>query len=447
MSAPTGSLPFWKEYPERDNEWVRQYPTKQGPLTEEEVFFKEPMGFYAHIPFCNRLCFSCPYIKHQTDRSITQRYVDALKAEISNYAARPYVKDREIVVGYIGGGTPTALSSEQLAELLMHMRAELDMRKCTEISLETTPVDISEQKAAVLLAHGVNRLSLGVQTFVDQELEDIGRPRDAQLIVNAVKMLQKVGVPRLNIDLMHGLNGQTMESWDYSLQTAIDLGVSSVSFYTYMEFAQVSTKRRKLPAVPSTEIVDEMFMYAAEKLTAAGYEGYFGDCFALPGQRPNYGSQTWTEEYPIIPLGPTATGHMRDHWYFNEPDLERYMEIVHSGRLPIAMGKHITREENLRRAMVLGIKSSRVEREHYRRQHGVDFVDLFGAEICDLEEKGLVRLTDEALEVVGPKGWYFLDNISKAFFSPEYRRYPQHLGSNIGSFMIAAKRPLREMAR
>lgn len=429
------SLPFWKEYPERDSEWVRQYPTKHMAVREEDVFTTSPMGIYVHIPFCNRLCFSCPYIKHQTDSGITQRYLDALKMEISNYARRPYVQEHTITLGYIGGGTPTSFSAKQLGELLDHLFGELPMNPDVELSIETTPVDISDKKARVLIDKGVRRISLGVQTFVKQELEDIGRPGDPQLVIDAIKLVQDAGFQNVNIDLMHGLNGQTMESWEYSLDTAIDLGVTCVSFYTYMEFAQVSTKRRKLPPVPPQQVIDDMFLMAAEKLTQHGFVGYFGDCFAKPGYQPRYGHLSWSEDIPIIPLGPTATGHLRKHWYFNEPDLERYIEIVSSGRLPISMGKYISKEESIRRAMVLGVKASRIDRNRFKEIHGVDFVQMFRSEIEDLERKGLVKLTDSGLEVVGPKGWFYLDNISKTFYSEEFRRFPQHLGADITPFL------------
>jgi oxygen-independent coproporphyrinogen-3 oxidase len=428
-------LPFWKEYPERDSEWVRQYPTKHLSVQEEEVFPKAPMGIYVHIPFCNRLCFSCPYIKHQTDSGITQRYLDALKREISNYAARPYVKDHQITLGYIGGGTPTSFSAKQLAEMMDHLFSELNMSADVELSIETTPVDITEKKARVLLEKGVKRISLGVQTFVKQELEDIGRPGDPKLLEDSIKLVQDAGFKNVNIDLMHGLNGQTMESWNYSLDKALELGVTCISFYTYMEFAQVSTKRRKLPPVPAKDEVDAMFLFAAEKLTKAGFDGYFGDCFAKPGCQPRYGYLSWSEDIPIVPLGPTATGHLKNHWYFNEPDIEKYIATVNAGRLPISMGRHIPKEEAIRRAMVLGVKASRINRERFKAKHGVDFVPTFRKEIEDLESKGLVRLTEAGLEVVGPKGWYYLDNISKAFYSEEFKRFPQHLGADITSFL------------
>jgi oxygen-independent coproporphyrinogen-3 oxidase len=435
MSITTTSMPFWKEYPERDSEWVRQYPTKHVPVSEEEVFARNPMGIYVHIPFCNRLCFSCPYIKHQTDRDLTRTYLDALKAEISNYAARPYIQDHVITLGYIGGGTPTALTAPQLDDLFGHLFGSLDIAEDADFSIETTPVDITERKATVLLERGIRRISLGVQTFVADELRDIGRPNDPEMLKDSIRLLRKCGYENINIDLMHGINGQTMESWEHSLDVAIELGVTCVSFYTYMEFAQVSTKRRKLPPVPDKAVVDDMFLFAADKLTRNGFLGYYGDCFAKPGFQPKYGETSWTEDVPIIPLGPTATGHLRDHWYFNEPDIGRYIKTVNEGRLPISMGKHITASEAIRRTMVLGIKAGRLNRETFRRVHGVDFMEMFCAEIDDLVEKGLITKNEEGIEVTGPKGWYYLDNISKAFYSPEYRRYPQHLGADISNFI------------
>ncbi|KUN04785.1 coproporphyrinogen III oxidase [Streptomyces yokosukanensis] len=435
ITTTTTSMPFWKEYPERDNEWVRQYPTKHVPVTEEEVFESKPMGVYVHVPFCNRLCFSCPYIKFQTVRDLTRAYLDAVKAEITNYANRPYIQDHVITLGYIGGGTPTALTAPQLDDLLGHLFGSLTIADDADFSIETTPVDITERKARVLLDRGVRRISLGVQSFVEEELKNLGRPSDPEMLKNSIRLLQDCGFENINIDLMHGINGQTMDGWKHSLDVAIELGVTCVSFYTYMEFAQISTKRRKLPSVPERGLVDEMFFVAAQKLVENGFKGYYGDCFAKPGYQPRYGETSWSEDVPIIPLGPTATGHLRDHWYFNEPDLGKYIQTVMDGRLPIAMGKHITQSEAIRRSMVLGVKAGRVDRERFRRLHGVDFMEMFRAELDDLVEKELITVSETGIEVTGPKGWYYLDNISKTFYSPEYRRYPQHLGADISNFV------------
>jgi oxygen-independent coproporphyrinogen-3 oxidase len=442
ISTTTTSMPFWKEYPERDNEWVRQYPTRHVAVDEDEVFTPKQMGFYVHIPFCNRLCFSCPYIKFQTDRDLTTTYLHALKTEISNYANRPYIQDHVITLGYIGGGTPTALTAAQLDDLLGHMYGSLRIAEDADISIESTPIDISERKAKVLLERGVRRISLGVQSFVEEELVNLGRPSDPEMLKGSIRLLQDCGFTNINIDLMHGINGQTMEGWRHSLDVAIELGVTCVSFYTYMELAQISTKRRKLPPVPDRDLVDEMFFVAAEKLTENGFVGYFGDCFAKPGCQPKYGETSWSEDVPIIPLGPTATGHLRDHWYFNEPDIGRYIQTVQAGHLPISMGKHITRSEAIRRTMVLGVKAGYLDRERFRRVHGVDFMEMFRPELQDLAEKELITMHDDGITVTGPKGWYYLDNISKAFYSPQFRRYPQHLGADISHFINPDQRAL-----
>lgn len=442
MSVTTTSMPFWKEYPERDSEWVRQYPTRHVPVAENEVFAPKQMGFYVHIPFCNRLCFSCPYIKFQTDRDLTTTYLNALKSEISNYASRPYIQDHQITLGYLGGGTPTALTAPQLDDLLGHMQSSFNFAEDVDISIESTPIDISERKAKVLLERGVRRISLGVQSFVEQDLVNLGRPSDPEMLKGSIRLLQDSGFKNINIDLMHGINGQTMDGWKHSLSVAIELGVTCVSFYTYMELAQISTKRRKLPPVPDRAVVDEMFFVAAEMLTDAGFVGYFGDCFAKPAHQPRYGETSWSEDVPIIPMGPTATGHLRDYWYFNEPDIGRYIETVQAGRLPISMGKHITKSEAIRRTMVLGVKAGYLDRERFRRVHGVDFMEMFKAELEDLAEKELITIHDDGIKVTGPKGWYYLDNISKAFYSPEFRRYPQHLGADISGFINPEQRSL-----
>lgn len=435
ISMTTTSIPFWKEYPERDSEWGRQYPTRHVPLSEEEVFSPLPMGVYIHIPFCNKLCFSCPYTKYQTTRPLATAFLDALMAEIDNYASRPYVQDRHLVLGYIGGGAPTALTAAQLDGLLRHLFSSIPCAQDVDFSIESTPVDINERKCQVLLKHGINRISLGIQTFDRDELKNLGRPSDPEMLKDCIRMLQRCGFKNVNIDLMYGINGQTMASWERSLDTAIELGVTCVSLYTYMEFAQITTKRRKLPPIPNSRLVDEMFMVAAEKLTANGFLGYYGDCFAKPGYQPHYGEVSWSENVPIIPLGPTAAGHLRDHWWFNEPDIHRYIEIATSGRLPISMGRFITKEEGIRRSMVLGVKAGRVDRDRFRSLHGVDFMETFSEELEDFESKGLVILSDTGLKISGPKGLFYLDNISKAFYSPEHRYYPKHLGSDISAFI------------
>jgi oxygen-independent coproporphyrinogen-3 oxidase len=432
----TSSLPFWREYPERDTEWVRQYPTRYRALTEDEVWQRDKIAFYLHIPFCNNLCTSCPYVKYRTSSGFLQRYIDGLKSEISNYANRPYVQNRDFEVGYIGGGTPTALSATDLDNLLQHMHQRFSMSDMTEFTMETTPIDIDDEKATALKNNGVNRISIGVQTFEDDELRSLGRDYGPEKIIETIEMLRKVGFDWINIDLMYGLPGQTHESFERSLDCAKKNEIPNISFYSYISFASLAKKRRnKIPDCPDSKTRNMMFLQAAESLTSGGYSGYYGDAFALPDTIPQYGVVPWSDGIPLVPLGSSATGRMRSYWYFNEPDSDTYLDMIEKGDLPIAMGQYISKEEELRRAMVLGVKTCRVERAHYKNLYGIDFADYFAEIIAGLEEKELVRLTDEALEVREPKGWLYLDNISKAFYSEKYRRHPQPIGSNISKWL------------
>ncbi len=433
---PVPNLPYWQEYPERDTEWVRQYPTKYRPVSPQEIWTKQQAAIYLHIPFCNNVCVSCPYTKHRTRGKQLHQYYDSVLQEIELYSKQPYIQDLDFNIGFMGGGTPTALSGDRLSTLIGTIRKSFGIDTFEELSIESTPNDITEKKTKQLLDAGVNRMSLGVQTFIDDELHAIGRVYDTDLILKNLEGVRRAGMEWLNIDLMYGLPGQTEESFQYSLETAVALGIPNISFYAYISFATATRRKRNaIPDTPEEEKRNAMFMQAVDYLTSQGYVGYFGDLFAKPDSIPLYGPKVWTQSLPVIPLGPSATGRVRNHWYFNEPNLSDYAERIAANEFPIAMGQHISAEEDMRRTMVLGIKACRVERTEFISQYGIDFASLFSEEIADLESKGLVRLTEEALELTQPKGWYYQDNVSKYFYSAEYKRHPQHIGGNISKWM------------
>ena len=177
---------FWKEYPDRDVEFVRWYPCNVGALTGQEIFEKDEeekdveFSFYVHIPFCNNVCICCPYNKFSTRSKILIDYLEALKTEIRNYAKQDYVKNAKFVSGYFGGGTPTTLSPEQLEDLLSCLYNELNIDENVSITMETTPTDITEEKIEVLRKYNVNRISVGVQSLDDVLLKRIGRNYNAQ---------------------------------------------------------------------------------------------------------------------------------------------------------------------------------------------------------------------------------------------------------------------------
>lgn len=407
--------------------------------SKKDLFDKREMGFYLHIPFCKNVCVSCPYQKEIPKKNIMQRYVNALKKEISEYAKKPHIQASEFEVGHIGGGTPTSFDEDQLVDILKHLKKELNFKDNIEITIETTPIDLTESKAKKLLENGIGRVSIGVQSFNNDELKYIGRNYTKKDIVKTIKMLQNLGLEKLNIDLMYGMPGQTFESWKNSLQEAINLGVNSVSFYNYILIespsAVIKSIQGKIPDMPTDSMRDEMFYYATEILTENKYEGYYADAFTKPGFKTGYAIGPWQKHLNIIGFGACAIGNVNNYWYLNEPNINSYMALVEAGNLPYSMGSKITMHDELRRTMILGVKVCKVSREEFKHCYGVDFADIFKAEIDLLEKRELAKLTEDNLEVLGPKGWYYLDNISKTFFEKKYWRYPQPINSNISKLM------------
>ena len=455
MEAPA----YWKEYPDRDIEFVRWYPCSVLPLSEEEVWKKKTLSFYCHIPFCNNNCLSCLYNKFGTKDGFVHQYLETLKKEVLNYASRPYIQDREIIAGYIGGGTPTVLKLEQLKDLLVFLSEHLNIKKGAHLTVETTPLDIDEEKAELLLQHGISRISLGVQSFDGKLLERIGRAQTGDCAKGVIAMLRKAGFKEINIDIMYGLPGETMEMWKDTVEQVLSIPIESISLYFYIliPFSPLYMKivNGVVPPCPPVEMADEMCNYAVKKLLSSGFTAITTMDFARisPDEkginfynlgtekyrgavvtsvpRLAYPAHTWYECEEMLAFGSGAYGYLKKHTYLNDPDINEYMRKINGGELPVVMGAEVTSKERIAMSLVYGTKLLKVLRKDFKDRHGVDMLQVYGKQIKQLEEWGLIKMTDEALEVTYPKGWYYMDNISKMFFTPENYKIPQPQITNV----------------
>lgn len=454
---------YWREYPERDVEFVRWYPCKVGKLGPGTVLDaphsrRESFVLYLHIPFCTVVCTSCPYNKVPTRNDLMERYLAALKLELEAYASNPYFRNATLIAGAFGGGTPTALRAEQLRELLSWIRDGFRLADDFQLTVESTPNDIDEEKAEVMLEGGVDRISLGVQSFHDPLLRHLGRARShtAQRAFEVIEMLRRVGYENLGIDYMMGVPGQTWQHWVDDTATLMQLPVTSFSIYNYLVLpgseAHFRIQSGSIPACPPGELVDEMYAYFVDQVLSNDYVAVTNNDFGGPGKewihrgarlfeipnpenKPYRGMDsagllkqlyhTWYENGDTLAVGAGACGFLNDYMYLNEPKLGVYMESVENGRLPYTWGAYVSAEERRHRCLALGLKLLRFRRDDFLRQHGVEIYDVFREPIDDLIEKGLVTLDDEALQLTFPKGWHYIDNVCKAFYSEANRRLPQ----------------------
>jgi oxygen-independent coproporphyrinogen-3 oxidase len=277
------------------------------------------LGLYLHLPFCARHCTYCPFAI-STDLALQDDYTDALIREIGAASASP--------VGsvYLGGGTPSHTSLGNLTRIFAAVRARFDVAKGAEISMESNPEDYAVDALASWIALGVNRLSIGVQSFHDAELAAISRIHDRQRAIEAVRDAVASGV-RTNLDLILGLPNQTARSFRQTLDTAIELGAGHLSLYMLdleeRTPLQVQVARGRA-TLPDEDMVADLYVEAIEHLAAAGLHQYEISNFARPGQECLHNLRYWSRgEY--LGLGLSAHSFTGARRFANTRDIRTYI--------------------------------------------------------------------------------------------------------------------------
>ncbi len=279
-------------------------------------------GIYVHLPFCRVHCTYCPFAI-STDLSLQDRYVDALVLEIETRA-----RGRADSV-FFGGGTPSRLSIENLARVTAALRSGFDLESGFEFSIEANPEDVTAESLAAWRDLGVNRVSIGVQSFADDELTPLGRVHGSQLAQDAVQLARASGL-RTNLDLIAGLPGQSIESFRRSLDRAVGCGAGHLSLYMLdlEEKTPLETQvRRGRITLPDDERVAEMYLEAIGSLAAAGLVQYEISNFSRPGEECLHNLRYWTRgEY--FGFGMSAHSFLGDSRFANTRNIREYIERV-----------------------------------------------------------------------------------------------------------------------
>lgn len=287
-------------------------------------------GIYIHIPLCKQRCIYCDFYSTQ----LSERADDYVAAVVSEAAMR--TNDDVIKTIYIGGGTPSQLTLAQLTRLVAGLRVSFDLSMVEEFTVEVNPDDVDLDYICGLVDLGVNRVSMGVQSFVDEELHTINRRHDAGQAIDAINNIRDAGIGNVSIDLIYGIPGQTVEIWRKSVSTAVGLGVEHLSAYnlTYEEGTPLWRMREagKLKPVDDDTCV-EMYKCLTEILAGAGYEHYEISNFARPGFRSKHNSAYWNGT-PYIGLGAAAHSYDGEVRSYNIASFHEYVKQINAGHLP-----------------------------------------------------------------------------------------------------------------
>ena len=260
---------------------------------------------YVHIPFCPKICPYCSFYKETSDRNKTARFLDALLLELdAQQRVLPPLRPRTI---FFGGGTPSALSTPQLEYLLTGLRARLDLSALEEWTLEMNPATVSLEKASLLRSLGVNRVSMGVQSWEPQLLAVLGRVHSAEQARRSYEILREAGFENVNLDLIFGIPTQTPEMWQRSLAATMALGPEHISAYnlTYEEDTEFFRRFVSGELRQDNEADAALFETTADTLTAGGYEPYEISNFSRPGRECAHNLAYW-DASDYLGLGPSA---------------------------------------------------------------------------------------------------------------------------------------------
>ena len=370
----------------------------------------KPTSAYVHIPFCTQICYYCDFSKVFIKNQPVDSYLEHLIEEYHSYNIK---KLRTL---YIGGGTPTALSAPQLAFLLEKLTDKLDLSYLEELTIEANPGDLDEEKIAVLKDSPVNRVSLGVQTFNDRMLKQIGRSHSEKDIYENIANLKKAGFDNISIDLIYALPKQTMDDVKTNVAKAIALDIPHMSLYSLiLENHTVfmnRMRRGKLP-LPKEDLEAEMFEYIIAELEKAGFEHYEISNFSKPGFESRHNLMYW-DNAEYYGIGAGASGYVDGVRYKNHGPIRHYLQAVEAGNARV-QEEVLTLKEKMEEEMFLGLrKKSGVSKKRFEEKFGLSFEDQYGAVVSELTEQGLL-VPDKDIVRMTKKGLFLGDTVAEKF--------------------------------
>lgn len=407
---------------------------KQRSIGSSRVVFQDPSesqssrpdancarSLYIHIPFCSHKCHYCDFYSIVDRQDRQQSFTDRLVRELR--AQAPFAKDQPLTSIFVGGGTPSLLAPNLWKTLLTEIESLFDLslirHGAGEFSVENNPESVTDELADILAAGGVNRASLGAQSFNQAHLDSLERIHDPAKVPTAIQALQRAGIERISIDLIFAVPGQTLEQWDLDLQTALVLPVEHLSAYglTYEPGTAMTARlfRGEFKKAPE-DIEAAMYQHTIKILRSHGFDRYEVSNHAKPGAECRHNLAYWTSQ-DWLAVGPSASGHFMGRRWKNTPRLDDYLNNDDDGFAPICDYEH---PDDRRELMDLLMTSIRL-RQGVDSADALEQADKLGAKnrlsaaakMC--EDQGWIddaqsphwRLTDE--------GFLFADRVAREF--------------------------------
>ena len=393
-----------------------------------------PIGLYLSVPFCRTKCTYCNFASDVFSRAVFERYIDRVCADIHSTPETARLMggrfDDEVDSIYLGGGTPTVLDSQQLERLFVTVMQNFRLSANAEVTVECAPGTLHNTVLETLLRCGVNRVSLGVQSFIDQEAASVGRLHKNATVLDDVDRLRRAGLANINVDLIAGLPYQTAESWSVSLQRAVDLGVPHLSVYM-LEVDEDSRLGRELIAggtryhahfVPDQELTARFYETACVDLDAANVCQYEISNFARSGFLSRHNLKYW-KRLPYVGLGVDAHSMLpcaNDEWesvrFSTADSLEQYVAGAPVARTAVSV------QSALEETFFLGLRVTEgVNLADVRTRFGNSFVDAFDPTLAELSDGELIDRSGDRIRLT-PRGRLVSNEVFERFLGEQSTR-------------------------
>lgn len=355
---------------------------------------------YLHIPFCEHICHYCDFNKVFLKGQPVDEYIHALEQEMLLTLQKYPTEKLETI--FVGGGTPTSLNEKQLYSFCESINRQLPMSDNIEFTFEANPGDLSKGKLQILKDAGVNRLSLGVQTFNEDLLKKIGRVHRAKDVYESIENAKSVGFENISIDLIFSLPSQTIEDFQASLTEAFSLDIQHYSAYSLIIEPKTVfynlMQKGKLPT-PGEDIEAAMYELLMEEMDKHGFQQYEISNFSIPGYESRHNLTYWNNEY-YYGFGAGAHSYINGWRRSNIGPVKKYMDAIIDGSLPIFQENEVTKAEQMEEEMFLGLrKTEGVSISHFIRKFNHVPLQLFKKEIGELVNKKWIEVKKDNINL------------------------------------------------
>lgn len=364
-----------------------------------QLSYQKPFALYVHIPFCSGKCNYCDFYSERYSHSALEGFYQGIHQEIELYAS--LIDQPVLKTIYIGGGTPSLIKPTYLVGLIKKIRQHFDFSMLKEISLEANPGSITEDKLLKYREAGINRISLGVQSFNDKELSFLGRKHTVKQALEAVELLQGI-FQNYNLDLIFAIPGQSLESWQKTLKQVLSFQAPHLSIYNLQ--IEEGTPLANMLAEGKIKAVDDdldaqMYLLARELFNSHHYKQYEISNFSRKGFDSIHNQIYWHYQ-PYLGMGPAAVSFDGRIRFTNKADLRKYISSLTNSVLPVENIERLSIKEQISEMIFMGLRlTDGISLTGFNNRFAVDFLKLYQLEIEDCLSKGLIEIKDKHIRL------------------------------------------------